>query len=1073
MPVTIAQYIKQLKASGILAEETLNALLPPRAEPRTTEELIRELVRQKKLTKFQAEEVYRGRGHLLTLGNYLLLDLIGAGGMGRVYKAKHRRMDRLVAVKILPPAMTKEKSAIARFEREAKAAAKLRHPNIVAADDADCASGIHFLVMEYMEGQDLYAYVKKHGPLSVEDATNYTIQVAHGLEYAHKKGVIHRDIKPANLLLSHDNTVKILDMGLARLNTTEDDMPLTDLTSTGVILGTIDYMAPEQALDTKQADARADIYSLGCAMYFILTGKILYEADTIMKKLLAHREAEIPSICDIRSDVPHTLDHIFKQMVSKSLQDRYQSMSEVIMDLERFRSGSASTFHYQKSNVLPPPASLSDDQIDLNFLHELPQRPVLEQLKRKPSTTVTSRYLWTVFAIISVLIMLEFYILSQSKRRQLHVDIDQPDTLVQVLNNSGKSEFTERCEKGKTMIHLNPGIHVLKIEKPGFDNYEHVFDLNQKKSETIAVKLIPAQQSEMKSAIAPNTDSGKQSSTTTVENEWRELFDGKTLRGWSGNLELITIENGTLINDNKSGVIIAPGEYHNMQCELEFRLENGGNSGIGICYTGTGDPSQNGLEIQLLDDAAYPNNNDFQKCGSIYQLASTKPGHFKRWPEWNRLSIQSTDQLVQVKMNDVIVSEVLRQILQQNFPQHPEVFRTTGKICLFPIARRSEYRNLRIKELAMNVVDAVPSIIDWIKSTELLPANQQLEAVSKKLMELNPRFNGKLTGAVITQSPVIEDGNVIEIGFDSDHVKDISPVRAFTKLKVLNCSSTFRSGDIADLSPLKGMSLSRLICNHTQVSDLSALAGMPLTHLQCALTPVKILTPLRTCYNLMLVDVAVTKVDKDSVSALQKALPRCRVVWDDPDDPATKPQTVIVDLLPLIDPELNVLRGDWNFKGGGITSASVSNNSVLQIPYELPESYQLDLVVERVSNIGFGMSIFFASAGKQGTIVLEGTSSKLCALEMLDGKSSHQFKSPYRPLIFALNKPTSLRVNIVRNGITVIADEKTIIDWAGDFASFSISPNWPIPKENNIFLGTQTGMKIHSIKLSYIKPPVK
>lgn len=365
MPVPLEQFVKHLEESGVLAGDTLKDFLPPHSEPRDAEELARELVRQKKLTKFQAEEVWRGKGRSLVLGNYVLLEKIGQGGMGAVYKAEHRRMHRIVAVKLLPTSMMRDAATIARFQREVEAAARINHPNIVTAFDAGHDGGVHFLVMEYVEGHDLSAMVKKNGPFPVDQAVNFILQAARGLQAAHADGIVHRDIKPANLLVNKEGTVKILDMGLARLSAEADAGRQADLTSTGNVMGTVDYMSPEQALDTKTADARADIYSLGCTLFYLLTGRAVYRGDTLMKKLLAHREQPIPSLRAVRPEASEQVEAVFGKMVAKTIADRYQTMAEVIADLERILAGKSLSFAVQ---------SLFDSTTDeglTNFLKEV------------------------------------------------------------------------------------------------------------------------------------------------------------------------------------------------------------------------------------------------------------------------------------------------------------------------------------------------------------------------------------------------------------------------------------------------------------------------------------------------------------------------------------------------------------------------------------------------------------------------------------------------------------------------------------------------------------------------------
>ncbi len=230
-----------------------------------------------------------GKGKSLTLGNYVLLDMLGEGGMGMVFKARHRRMERVVALKVIKPKVVKDPVALKRFQREVIAAAKLTHPNVVAAHDADEAKGTHFLVMEYVEGADLASHVKQHGSMPIEMAVNCIVQAARGLAFAHEQGVVHRDIKPHNLLLDRHGIVKILDMGLARIDGgLGGDVRQADLTNSGAMMGTVDYMSPEQAMDSKHADARSDIYSLGCTLFYLLTRHVPFEADTMMKRLSAH-----------------------------------------------------------------------------------------------------------------------------------------------------------------------------------------------------------------------------------------------------------------------------------------------------------------------------------------------------------------------------------------------------------------------------------------------------------------------------------------------------------------------------------------------------------------------------------------------------------------------------------------------------------------------------------------------------------------------------------------------------------------------------------------------------------------
>ncbi len=347
-PQTIDEFLVCLAASGIMtSEEARRAYeeLPVSGRPGDPKSLAKYWLNRGQLTVYQAGCLVLGKLKYLAFGEYLILEKLGQGGMGQVLKAQHRRMKRLVALKLISGESLKNPDAVRRFQREVQAAARLIHPNIVTAFDANEHEGMHYYVMEFVDGPDLGAVVRKHGALPVERAVNYVLQAARGLAYAHGKGIVHRDMKPSNLLVDQEGTVKILDMGLARMDLGDEAF---ELTNDGQVLGTADYMAPEQALDTHAADARADIYSLGCTLYRLLTAEPMYAGETLMKKLLAHREAPLPNLLAKRAHIPEALDTIWRKMVAKRPQERQQTMAEVVaafevLDLGRVQEAAPAT----------------------------------------------------------------------------------------------------------------------------------------------------------------------------------------------------------------------------------------------------------------------------------------------------------------------------------------------------------------------------------------------------------------------------------------------------------------------------------------------------------------------------------------------------------------------------------------------------------------------------------------------------------------------------------------------------------------------------------------------------------
>ena len=272
------------------------------------------------------------------LGEYELVERIGGSASGPVFKAKHRTTGRMYAVKVLPPDLAKQETVLKRFQREAELAKRLNHPSLIAAFDSGQQNGVAYLVMEYFTGTDLAKVVQERGPLPIEEARDYLVQAAQGLSYLHSQGVVHRNVKPHNLLIGQTGNLKIGNLLLARLEDGsllhDDGVSIEELTASGQMMGSVDYLPPEQARDAHSVDARADIYALGCTLHYLLTGKPPYPRKAAMQTLLAHGTEPIPSLRAAREEVPPELDRLFQQMLAKESAKRPASTAACIEALE-------------------------------------------------------------------------------------------------------------------------------------------------------------------------------------------------------------------------------------------------------------------------------------------------------------------------------------------------------------------------------------------------------------------------------------------------------------------------------------------------------------------------------------------------------------------------------------------------------------------------------------------------------------------------------------------------------------------------------------------------------------------
>jgi eukaryotic-like serine/threonine-protein kinase len=329
-----------LRRSGLVETDQLNRMLleigqqSEGAALTDVDLLAAKLVDGGLITRWQADRLLEGRYKGFFLGKYKLLGQIGRGGMSQVYLAEHVLMQRRVAIKVLPKDRVNDSSYLARFYREAEAVAKLDHRNIVRAYDVDNENATHYLVMEFFDGRDLQQVARQDGPLPYALAADYIRQAAEGLQHAHGAGLIHRDVKPANLLVDQKGCVKVLDLGLARLG--GDDHASLTVAYDETVLGTADYLPPEQAVNSHRVDSRADIYSLGCTLYYLLTGHPPFPDGNLPQRLMAHQKQAPPDIRIDRPDAPDDLIQICLKMMAKRPEQRYQTARDVALALDQW-----------------------------------------------------------------------------------------------------------------------------------------------------------------------------------------------------------------------------------------------------------------------------------------------------------------------------------------------------------------------------------------------------------------------------------------------------------------------------------------------------------------------------------------------------------------------------------------------------------------------------------------------------------------------------------------------------------------------------------------------------------------
>ncbi|MBN2216289.1 MAG: protein kinase [Pirellulales bacterium] len=467
------EFLQVLNKSKLLSPEQLAHAQDTLLLAGDAEALAEILVDEGFLTEWQALRLLAGQTEPFFIGNYVLLDMLGRGGMGSVFLARHTTMKRQVALKIISRKVGKDPASRDRFLSEARAAAALDHPNIVRAFDVDKDRERHYIVMEYVAGVDLNELVREEGPLDFAFAVDCIRQAAEGLAHAHRRNMAHCDIKPSNLLVTETGTVKILDMGMARLlnQNAEDSSGDRD----GKILGTVDYMAPEQAMEGPDFDHRADIYSLGCTMYYLLTGRPPFDEGTLTQRIVQHQTQPPPDILLRRPDTPPELARICLRMMAKDPADRFQTADELAKILSEWRPPVSQAVSDASAAGGPTSTGVAIDEED--FKEAPPLEPVKASAESKSLLEDERRLiLWVagIALIVGGLLVVVFFIFLSGSGGPDHRPPVGPAPQASVENPQESSSETAAAEtpRQQTPVQEKPGAVPSPPQEPAAESVE-------------------------------------------------------------------------------------------------------------------------------------------------------------------------------------------------------------------------------------------------------------------------------------------------------------------------------------------------------------------------------------------------------------------------------------------------------------------------------------------------------------------------------------------------------------------------------------------------------------------------
>jgi len=847
-PLSTDKFLELVRKSKLIDPAQLDAWLRRgdrgARESCPSAQLARMLVKDGLLTSYQADLLLAGRWQNFVLnGKYKVLSLLGTGGMGSVYLCEHLRMSRRVAVKVLPPSLADDPLALQRFLREARALGALDHPNIVHAHDFECEGRMPFIVMEHVEGTNLQKLVAEQGPLGVAQATHCLAQAAAGLEHARKAGWVHRDIKPANLLVDRAGTVKLLDMGLAKLFQDGGSSVTQDLGDQS-IMGTADYIAPEQALNGQDVDIRADIYSLGATFYFALTGQALFPGVSAAQKLLFHQVKAPTPIRQLRPEVPQALAAVIERALSKRREARYQTPAELVAALDPVL------------RQLPLGPSLPGKRIDQAISSRALPLGLAQRMRSAGAGAATeplegrrcslARASWLRWALAgSVVLLGTAIVLLAARGRPTSRPSDQqalpdaPPTKSTLTDQAFKKWLATTAdlplEKQKAAV-----VQKLKEMNPSFDGPVK-FDANEHHVTRVELRvdnvkdLAPLRAlTNLSGLVCTTTGQGKGQATdleplqglklTQLDCRHCQVRDLNPLRG---------MPLQQLYCDNTPVADLAP-------------LQGMKLTSLWVSNTQVRDLTAL-REMPLTQ--LHCENTAVADLGPLQGMKLTEL-------QCNQTQVRDLVPLQGMKLTklDCRKSQVRDLTPLQGMPLQQLLCDNTAVADLGPLLGMKLtilwFANTQVRDLsALRGMPLTQLHCDNTPVADLGPLQgmklTELQCNQTQVRDLAPLQGMKLTKLDCRKSQVrdltsLQGMPLQQLLCDNTAVADLGPLQGM-KLTVLWCGNS----KVRDLSALRGMPLTQLHCDNTPVADLGPLQGMKLTELQCNHTQVRDLTPLR------------------------------------------------------------------------------------------------------------------------------------------------------------------------------------------------------------------------------------